>query len=57
MEVCEEAMFYAIYYADFSEFKEVITTDLNKCDTPYKPKLDSLLTLCFQSYKKLKVIP
>lgn len=48
---------YSIYYADFSTFKEAITACLNQCHTTYKPELDSLLTLRFQSFKKVKVIP
>lgn len=48
---------YSIYYADFSTFKEAITSCLNQCHTTYKPELDSLLTLRFQSFKKVKPIP
>ncbi|QZZ23388.1 IS630 family transposase [Leptothermofonsia sichuanensis E412] len=48
---------YSIYYADFSAFKEAITACLNQCHTTYKPELDSLLTLRFQSFKQVKTIP
>ncbi len=48
---------YSIYYADFQVFKEAITACLNQCHTTYKSDLDSLLTLRFQSFKKVKPIP
>jgi transposase len=47
---------YSIYYPDFSAFKEAITVCLNQCHTTYKQELDSLLTLRFQSFKKVKAI-
>lgn len=48
---------YSIYYADFSAFKEAITVCLDQCHTTYKSELDSLLTLRFQSFKKVKTMP
>lgn len=48
---------YSIYYPDFSAFKAAITSCLNQCHTTYKQELDSLLTLRFQSFKKVKTIP
>lgn len=48
---------YSIYYADFSAFKEAITSCLDQCHTTYQQELDSLLTLRFQSFKKVKAIP
>jgi transposase len=48
---------YSIYYPDFSAFKEAITACLDQCHTTYKSELDSLLTLRFQSFKKVKAIP
>ncbi|MGV0028096.1 IS630 family transposase, partial [Phormidesmis priestleyi ANT.L61.2] len=38
-------------------FKEAITACLDQCHTTYKRELDSLLTLRFQSFKKVKAIP
>jgi transposase len=48
---------YSIYYPDFNEFKEAIISCLNQCHTTYKQDLDSLLTLRFQSFKKVKAVP
>jgi transposase len=48
---------YSIYYADFSAFKEAISSCLDQCHTTYKQELDSLLTLRFQSFEKVKPIP
>lgn len=48
---------YSIYYPDFQEFKRAITACLDQCHTTYKDDLDSLLTLRFQSFKKVKPIP
>jgi len=48
---------YSIYYPDFTAFKDAITSCLDQCHTTYKPELDSLLTLRFQSFKKVKAIP
>jgi transposase len=48
---------YSIYYPDFNAFKEAIISCLNQCHTTYKQDLDSLLTLRFQSFKKVKAVP
>lgn len=48
---------YSIYYADFNAFKEAISSCLNQCHTIHKRELESLLTLRFQSFKKVKVVP
>lgn len=48
---------YSIYYPDFDSFKAAITSCLDQCHTTYKQELDSLLTLRFQSFKKMKSIP
>lgn len=48
---------YSIYYPDFTAFKGAITSCLDQCHTTYKPELDSLLTLRFQSFEKVKAIP
>jgi transposase len=47
---------YSIYYPDFQSFKQAITSCLDQCHTTYKQELDSLLTLRFQSFKKVKTI-
>jgi len=43
---------YSRYYSEFKDFKKAITDCLNLTDTTYKQELDSLLTLCFQSFEK-----
>jgi len=43
---------YSKYYSDFLVFKEAISDCLNKSHTTHKKKLDSLLTLNFQTFKK-----
>ena len=43
---------YSKYYSDFLTFKEAISDCLNKTHTTHKKKLDSLLTLKFQTFKK-----
>jgi len=48
---------YSIYYTDFHAFKQAITSCLSQCHTVHKQELDSLLTLRFQSFKNVKVIP
>jgi transposase len=48
---------YSIYYADFNAFKHAITTCLAQCHTTHKQELASLLTLRFQSFKKVNSIP
>lgn len=41
---------YSSYYDNFQDFKAAITACLQLTHTPYKHKLDSLLTLRFQSF-------
>lgn len=48
---------YSVYYADFDAFKQAISSCLVQCHTTHKQELDSLLTLRFQSFKKVKSIP
>jgi len=48
---------YSSYYADFNAFKHAITTCLDQCHTTHKQELASLLTLRFQSFKKVNSIP
>lgn len=47
---------YSVYYPDFSAFKQAISTCLDQTHTTYKKELDSLLTLKFQSFEKVKTI-
>lgn len=48
---------YSIDYPDFNTFKQAITSCLDQGHTTDKQELDSLLTLRFQSFKKVKAIP
>jgi transposase len=48
---------YSIYYPDFNAFKQAISACLDQCHTTHKRELDSLLTLRFQSFKKVKIVP
>jgi len=47
---------YSKYYADFSDFKTAISTCIATANIDKKEKLDSLLTLNFQSFKKVQVL-
>ena len=47
---------YSKYYADFSDFKIAIANCIATANTDKKEKLDSLLTLNFQSFKKVYVL-
>lgn len=47
---------YSVYYPDFTAFKQAISTCLDQTHTTYKKELDSLLTLKFQSFEKVKTI-
>jgi transposase len=48
---------YSIYYPDFAAFKAAISTCLEQTHTTYQKEMDSLLTLNFQSFEKVKSIP
>jgi transposase len=48
---------YSIYYPDFNAFKAAIQDCLEQCQTTHKQALKSLLSLRFQSFKKVKSIP
>lgn len=48
---------YSVYYPDFSSFKQSISHCLESTHTTHKTELDSLLTLRFQSFKKVRSIP
>ena len=48
---------YSIYYPDFASFKAAIVDCLSQTHTEYKSDLDSLLTLNFQTFKKVQIVP
>jgi transposase len=47
---------YSKYYADFSDFKAAILNCIVTANVDKKEKLDSLLTLNFQSFEKVQVL-
>ncbi len=47
---------YSKYYSAFSDFKQAILDCINTANEKHKKKLDSLLTLRFQSFKKVTVM-
>lgn len=47
---------YSKYYANFSDFKAAILNCISTANTDKKEKLESLLTLNFQSFKKVNVL-
>lgn len=47
---------YSKYYSDFNAFKTAISNCLSCTHTTHKKKLDSLLTLKFQSFKKSQIM-
>jgi transposase len=48
---------YSVYYPDFISFKASISNCLQHSHITHKKELDSLLTLRFQSFSKIKSIP
>lgn len=48
---------YSVYYADFASFKAAIVECLSQTTTTHKPALESLLTLNFQTFKKVQIVP
>ena len=48
---------YSTYYPDFKSFKEAISNCLNHTHDVHKEALDSLLTLKFQSFNKVEILP
>ncbi len=48
---------YSTYYPDFTLFKKAISNCLNHTHDLHKKELDSLLTLNFQSFKKVEMVP
>jgi transposase len=47
---------YSKYYENFADFKEAISNCISGTDTERKEKLDSLLTLNFQSFAKVHIL-
>lgn len=47
---------YSKYYADFEAMKSAIIQCLSQTDTVHKESLDSLLTLHFQTFKKVSTM-
>ena len=47
---------YSIYYNDFAVFKQAISACLAQTNTVHKAALDSLLTLCFQTFSKSQIV-
>jgi transposase len=47
---------YSRYYAEFQSFSNAIINCLQKTHSTYKPQLDSLLTLEFQTFKKSQFV-
>ena len=47
---------YSIYYANFKDFKNAISECLAQTKTTYKPELDTLLTLRFQTFKNSQLM-
>lgn len=48
---------YSTYYSDFNSFKTAILHCLNHTHDIYKKELDTLLTLKFQTFKKVQLVP
>ena len=47
---------YSKYYANFADFKAAISNCIATANTDNQSKLDSLLTLKFQTFKKVQVL-
>ena len=47
---------YSKYYANFADFKAAISNWIVTANTDKQEKLDSLLTLNFQTFKKFQVL-
>lgn len=46
---------YSKYYANFDDFKDAIETCIDQANTTHKSSLESLLTLNFQSFRKVQI--
>jgi len=53
----KKEVLYSKYYSDFGSFKRAISNCLNQTHTTHKKKLDSLLTLKFQVFRKCNIVP
>lgn len=53
----KKEVLYCKYYPDFKLFKQAIEGCLSQTSTVHKDKLDSLLALNFQAFKKCKIVP
>ena len=51
----KKQVLYSKYYPNFSLFKEAIQTCIAEANTKHQDELNSLLTLKFQSFKKVKI--
>lgn len=47
---------YSVYYESFGEFKAAISDCLSKTHTVYKPELETLLTLNFQTFDESNIM-
>ncbi len=47
---------YSKYYANFADFKLAISNCINTANTDKQEKLDSLLSLNFQTFQKVQVL-
>jgi transposase len=47
---------YSKYYSDFDSFKAAIETCLQQANTTHQSSLESLLTLNFQSFRKVQIL-
>jgi hypothetical protein len=47
---------YSKYYENFADFKAAISSCIGTANTERKEKLDSLLTLNFQSFAKVHIL-
>lgn len=46
---------YSKYYANFDEFKGAINACIEQANTTHKASIESLLTLNFQSFRKVQI--
>ena len=50
----KDTCLYSQYYASFADFKQAISTCLSQTQGKHQPQLKSLLSLNFQTFKKVK---
>lgn len=46
---------YSKYYANFDDFKDAIETCIEQANTTHKSSLETLMTLNFQSFRKVQI--